>query len=123
VSLYAVQKFLFQLNRDPAVQQAYRDDRLASLAGLELTDEELDALVEPDIGRLYHFGVNGQILMHFAAFHGIEWSDYLARMREGVTTFGQPREGVYATTGYEGTDAHAAALRARSSTTPEDGPP
>jgi len=104
VSLYAVQKFLFQLNRDPALQTAYQDDRRAVLAAYDLDDEEVEALVEPDIGLLYHLGVNGQILMHFAAFHQIEWSDYLQRMRDGIERHGPVREGVYATTGYEGVD-------------------
>jgi hypothetical protein len=59
---------------------------------------------------LFHLGVNGQILMHFAAFHQIAWADYLALMREGIATHGPVREGVYAMTGYEGVDAHTSAL-------------
>jgi len=110
VSLYYVQKFLFELNRDARVQDAYRSDRAASLADFELTGEEATALTTPDIGLLYHLGVNGQILMHFAAFHQIEWQDYLQRMRDGVAAHGPVRAGVYATTGYEGTAAHATAL-------------
>jgi hypothetical protein len=110
MSLYYVQKFLFELNRDPRVQDAYRADRMASIADYDLTTEEAEALTNPDIGLLYHLGVNGQILMHFAAFHQIEWQDYLQRMRDGIAAYGPVREGVYATTGYEGTGAHAAAL-------------
>ena len=114
VSLYAVQKFLFQLNRSETLQQAYLADRRGELARLELagydlTDEETRALVEPDIGLLFHLGVNGQILMHFAAFHQIEWTDYLQRMRDGITAYGPVREGVYAMTGYAGVDAAPAA--------------
>ena len=110
MSLYAVQKFLFELNRSEARQQAYLADRHGELAqlelaGYELTDEETRALVEPDIGLLFHLGVNGQILMHFAAFHQIEWADYLQQMRDGITTYGPVREGVYAMTGYDGVDA------------------
>ena len=115
MSLYYVQKFLYQLNRDEAAQAAHRDDPEASLEGYELTDEEREALLGPDIGLLFHFGVNGQILMHFAAFHQIEWADYLQRMRDGIETHGPVREGVYAMTGYEGTEAHAARLGQASS--------
>jgi hypothetical protein len=111
MSLYYVQKFLFELNRDPVRQQAYLADRTAALAGYELTDEERTALVAPDIGFLYHLGVNGQILMHFAALHEIAWADYLQQMRDGIATHGPVREGVYAMTGYEGVDAHSARLR------------
>jgi len=117
MSLYYVQKFLYELNRDQRVQRAYATDRSEALADFELTDEETGALTEPDIGLLFHMGVNGQILMHFAALHQIEWGDYLQRMREGVATHGPVRAGVYAMTGYEGVDAHAAALGQTSATT------
>ena len=36
VTLYAVQKFLFQLNRSEALQQAYLADPRGELAGYEL---------------------------------------------------------------------------------------
>jgi hypothetical protein len=111
VSLYYVQKFLFELNRDPARQATYEADRAGALDGYDLTDDERAALIEPDIGFLYHLGVNGQILMHFAALHGIAWADYLQRMRDGIATHGPVREGVYAVTGYEGVDAHTGRLR------------
>lgn len=100
-----MQKFLYELNRNTTLQLAYRDDRRAVLEPYELTNEEATALVEPDIGLLYHLGVNGQILMHFAAFHQIAWADYLQLMRDGITDHGPVREGVYATTGYAGVDA------------------
>ncbi len=106
MSLYYVQKFLFEINRSPELQDRYRADRHGSIAPYELTDEEVTALTEPDIGKLFVLGVNGQILMHFAAFHQIEWADYLQQMRDGVDAYGPVREGVYAITGYEGTDAH-----------------
>lgn len=107
MSLYYVQKFLYQLNRDPAAQVAYREDPGAALASYELTDEEVEALTVPDIGLLYVLGVNGQILMHFAAFHQIAWADYLQQMRDGVAAYGPVREGVYAMTGFEGVEGAA----------------
>ena len=110
MSLYQTQKFLYQLNRDRRLQDQYRLDRDAAMDGYDLTDEERRALGEPDIGLLFHLGVNGQILMHFAALHGIEWSNYLQLMRDGIDRYGPVREGVYAMTGYEGTEAHAARL-------------
>ena len=107
MSLYNVQKFLYELNRHERVQQAYRADPHQAVAGYDLDEEERGALLEPDIGLLYHLGVNGQILMHFAAFCGIEWSDYLQRMRDGVERYGQVRAGVYALAGYEGVKSHS----------------
>jgi hypothetical protein len=114
MSLYQVQKFLFELNRTPTVQVAYQADRHAALTSFTLTEEEVRALTEPDIGLLFHLGVNGQILMHFAVLHQIEWTDYLARMRAGIETYGPVREGVYAMTGYQGVEQHAASLGHRS---------
>ncbi len=111
MSLYYVQKFLYELNRDESLQAVYGADRQAAIASYELTDEESGALTAPDIGLLYHLGVNGQILMHFAAFHQIAWADYLQLMRDGIDTYGPVREGVYATTGYEGTEAHTKRLQ------------
>jgi hypothetical protein len=110
VSLYFVQKFLFELNRDERKQTEYGADREAVLADYDLTAEERTALTAPDIGLLFHLGVNGQILMHFAAFHQIAWADYLQLMRDGITEHGPVREGVYAVTGYEGVNDHQSRL-------------
>ena len=98
MSLYYTQKFLYHLNRDPAVQAAYRSDPDGTLARYELTPQEREALKAPDIGLLYVMGVNGQILMHFAAFCQIAWDDYLQLMRDGVAAHGPVRAGIYAMT-------------------------
>ncbi len=112
MSLYQVQKLIYQLNRDPRTRERYAEERDAVLAEYELTPKRAGALTEgPDIGLLYVLGVNGQLLMHFAALHKIEWTDYLDRMRHGPGEHGQVREGVYAATGYEGVEAHDARLK------------
>ena len=111
MSLYQVQKLIYELNRDPRTRERYAGARDAVLAEYDLTAEERAALVQPDIGLLYVLVVNGQLLMHFAALHKIEWPDYLERMRQGLKQHGQVREGVYASTGYEGTEAHDARLK------------
>ncbi|EJL30772.1 Aromatic-ring-opening dioxygenase LigAB, LigA subunit [Caulobacter sp. AP07] len=98
MSLYALSKLLFDLNRNEAVKTAFKADPREVAAGYSLTEEERGALLTPDIGLLYVLGVNGQILMHFAALCGIEWSDYLQRMRDGVKTHGPVRAGIYALT-------------------------
>ena len=100
MSLYYLQKFLYELNRDETLQAKCRDDIEACLEGFELTDEESGAVQDGDIGLLYVLGVNGQILMHYAAFLGIEWFDYLDLMRQGIERHGPVRAGVYAMTGH-----------------------
>ena len=98
MSLYSTQKFLYHLNRDPAVQQRFRDDLPALLDAYELDTEERDAIVAGDIGKLYVLGSNGQLLMHFAALLGMPWADYIEAMREGVRRHGPVRAGIYAMT-------------------------
>ena len=99
MSLYYLQKFLYELNRDESVQKQCRSDIDSVIAKFDLTNDEATALREGDIGLLYVLGVNGQILMHYAAFLGIEWFDYLDMMRAGIETHGPVRAGVYAMTG------------------------
>jgi hypothetical protein len=99
MSLYQLQKFLYVLNRDEAAQQKYRNDLESLIGEFDLSDEEANALREGDIGLLYVLGVNGQILMHYAAFLGIEWFDYLDMMRDGIDQYGPVRDGVYTMTG------------------------
>ncbi len=99
MSLYHLQKVLYDLNRSTDVQAQYTADADSLLSNYNLSDEERNALKKPDIGLLYVLGVNGQILMHFAAFHQIAWDDYLQAMCDGVSQYGPVRAGVYAMTG------------------------
>jgi Aromatic-ring-opening dioxygenase LigAB, LigA subunit len=98
MSLYGMQKFLYQLNRDPAVQRRYREDRPALLAEYPLNAEEQGAIERGDLGLMYVLGTNGQLLMHFAAYLGVPWPAYIQAMRDGVAKHGPVRAGVYAMT-------------------------
>ena len=93
-----MQKFLYHLNRDPRVQSRYRDDRAALLAEYPLDDEERAAIDRGDLGLMYVLGTNGQLLMHFAAYLGLPWAEYIQAMRDGVARHGPVRAGVYAMT-------------------------
>jgi hypothetical protein len=96
MSLYALQKLLYELNRDPRVQDEFGADLEALLAGFRLSGEEAEAVRNDDIGLLYVLGVNGQILMHFAAWRGLAWDEYIQAMKDGLARHGQVRGGVYA---------------------------
>jgi Aromatic-ring-opening dioxygenase LigAB, LigA subunit len=93
-----MQKFLFDINRERELQGQCRADPPAVLARYDLTAEERGALEAGDIGLLYVLGANGQLLMHYAAFLGMPWADYIAAMRSGVSRHGPVRAGVYAMT-------------------------
>jgi hypothetical protein len=96
MSLYQLQKFLYDLNRDPRVQQDYHRDLGGLLGRYELTDEERTAIVEGNVGLIYILGANGQLLMHYAAFLGMPWPAYIQAMRDAVARYGPVRAGIYA---------------------------
>ena len=98
MSLYAAQKLLYHLNREPAVQARFKAEKAALLDDYELTAEEREAFLAGDVGKLYVLGANGQLLMHFAALLGMPWADYIEAMREGVRRHGPVRAGIYAMT-------------------------
>jgi hypothetical protein len=96
MTLYYTQKLLYNLNRDPSVQAHFATDLPGLLGGFDLTDEERSAFLTRDVGLLYVLGVNGQLLMHYAALLGLAWDDYLEAMREGLRRHGPVRDGIYA---------------------------
>jgi hypothetical protein len=98
MSLYQLQKFLFDLNRGPSVQGEYRAGPSALLQRYDLTSEERDAIASADVGLIYVLGANGQLLMHFAAFLGMPWPAYIQAMRDGIGKHGPVRAGIYAMT-------------------------
>ena len=102
MSLYQLQKFLYVLNREESAQEKYRSDLESLLGEFELTDEEATALRDGDIGLLYVLGVNGQILMHYAAMCGYAWPEYIQAMRDALAEHGNVRAGLYVTTDGKG---------------------
>ena len=99
MSLYYVQKLIYKLNRDPNVVVQFQTDMDGVLKEYTLTDEEKHAIRKPDIGLLYVMGVNGQLLMHYAALMEYEWDEYIQAMKNGLEEHGQVRAGLYLTTG------------------------
>jgi len=97
MSLYYVQKLLYQLNRTPALQARYRENPESIWGDYDLDAEELQALKRNDVGKLYILGVNGQLLMHYAAMCGYEWPEYIQVMRDALEKYGNVRAGIYAT--------------------------
>ena len=96
MTLYTLQKLIYELNRDPRVQEAFTTDREELLSRYRLSQEEAEAIRTDDVGKLYILGVNGQILMHFAAWRGLAWDEYIQAMRDALAEHGQVRGGIYA---------------------------
>lgn len=95
MSLYYVQKVVYDLNRDSRKRAEFEADDGAFLADYDLADEEATALKDADIGLLYVMGVNGQLLMHYAAYRGYEWDAYIQGMKDGLVQHGEVRAGLY----------------------------
>jgi len=93
-----MQKFLFDINRDRGLQRQFRADMSPVLDAYVLSAEERGAIESGDIGLIYVLGANGQLLMHYAAFLGMPWADYIEAMRAGVSRHGPVRAGVYTMT-------------------------
>ena len=99
MSLYYVQKLIYNLNRDPTLVGRFKSNIDSVLSEYELTQEELRAISKPDIGLLYVLGVNGQLLMHYAALWEFEWDEYIQAMKDGIKEHGDVRAGMYLRTG------------------------
>lgn len=97
MSLYYVQKLLYNLNRDPSVQEQFLSNLDGLLDQYKLTDEEREAIRDQQVGELYIMGVNGQILMHYSAFIGQNWDEYIQSMKDALKKHGQVKAGLYAT--------------------------
>jgi len=76
MSLYQLQKLMFEVNRNPERRQAYRADHSAFVHGYDLTAEEREAITNLDIGKLYQFGVHSLLLRPFTLLHRISNEDY-----------------------------------------------
>lgn len=98
MSLYQLSKLIYVLNRDDDAKHQWRTAPDQFVGQFALGADEREAVLSHDIGLIYVMGVNGQLLMHFAALCGIAWADYLRLMREGVQTYGPVRAGLYAMT-------------------------
>ena len=96
MTLYTLQKLIYEVNRDAGVREAFTADREGVLSRYRLSGEEAEAIRTDDIGKLYILGVNGQILMHFAAWRGFSWDEYIQAMKDALAEHGQVRDGIYA---------------------------
>jgi hypothetical protein len=98
VSLYYLQKLLYDANRDRALRARFLSDIDSVLPAYDLSEEERRAFRDRDIGLLYVLGVNGQLLMHISAHWGMDHIAYRAALRAGVQRHGPVRAGLYAMT-------------------------
>jgi hypothetical protein len=84
VTLYALQKLIREVNRDPRTRQAFFESPARAADGYDLSATELDALVRLDYGALYRLGVHGLLLRPFSLLHSVTEPDYLRAIREDL---------------------------------------
>ena len=82
MSLYQLQKLIYDVNRNPQRRDAYRADKAGFLAGYELTSEEHAAIANLDVRELYSFGVHPLLLRPFTLLHRVSNEDYARALAE-----------------------------------------
>ena len=83
MSLYQLQKLMFDVNRNTERREKYRADRTVFVAGYDLTAEEREAIEDLNIRKLYQAGVHPLLLRPFTLLHQISNEDY-ARALKGL---------------------------------------
>ena len=83
LSTYAVNHLCRQTLRDPAFREAMRSDPRAATAGLALTEQEREAVVNGEVGELHRMGANTFLLGYLVRFGllGLTLETYRARLR------------------------------------------
>jgi hypothetical protein len=81
VSLYQVDKLLFQLFNDLELQEKYKQDAGAVLQSYDLDSAELKALREVNAGELYRMGAHTFLLWQFARMMNLSPAIYFKQVR------------------------------------------
>jgi Aromatic-ring-opening dioxygenase LigAB, LigA subunit len=76
MSLYQLQKLIYDVNRNPERRDAYRADKAGFLARYELNQEEQAAIADLDVRKLYSYGIHPLLLRPFTLLHCVSNEDY-----------------------------------------------
>ena len=88
MSIYNVNKICYRVLHDPAFRERVREDPAKALAEFRLTDEERQALLAGDVGRLCRLGAHSFLLGHLQRFQllGLTMELHVQRIRTARTT-------------------------------------
>ncbi len=81
MSRYQADKFLRDVNRDPALRRRWREGAADAFEGYTLSAEEREALKGLEVRRLYDMGVNPLLLLLSSMAVGQSIRGYVATMR------------------------------------------
>jgi hypothetical protein len=81
MSLYQVDKLLFNLFNDLELQEKYRQDFSDVLKRYDLQDSEIKALREVNAGELYRMGAHSFLLWQFGRMMDLKPATYFKQIR------------------------------------------
>ena len=86
MSIYLVNKILYMTDNDAAFRERMKTDPAGTVADFKLTQEEREALLAGDVGKLYQMGVHTFLLNHLQRYSlfGVTRDNYLERIRRGM---------------------------------------
>lgn len=84
MSLHAVERLLYELNRDPAKVTEFRERPERLLERYDLTEEERGWFAERDVLALYRHGVHPLLLAPASRFFGIGQSEFRAALAPAI---------------------------------------
>jgi Aromatic-ring-opening dioxygenase LigAB, LigA subunit len=79
--VYGVQKFLWELRRDPALAERFKQDPEPTLESYGVPENERRALLNKDFKSFYDAGINPYILYFGALQMGVSRPEYYQRLR------------------------------------------
>jgi hypothetical protein len=83
MSVYQVQKLLFNLHNDLELKERYRENPHEVLKRYDLADSERKALLEPDVGSLYRMGTHTYLLWAYGNLMGVSREAYFEQIGSG----------------------------------------
>ena len=82
MSLYQVQKLLFNLHNDLEFRTSYKSNPKEIMKEYDLADSEVKTLLDNDIGSLFRMGVNPWLLFQYSSYVvGVKRDAYLKQIR------------------------------------------
>lgn len=81
MSLYQVQKLIYQIHNQLDLRARFNADPAAVIAEFKLMEDEKRALLDKDMGALFRMGVNPWLLLQYANITGVSTPDYLRQIR------------------------------------------
>jgi hypothetical protein len=93
VSLFEVERFIFELKHDEKLQAGLRDKDEGVLDGFELSTTESSVLKSGAVEALYQMGVHPLLIAPYSRYAGILPTEYHHRLAalEGSRTFSSGR--------------------------------